>query len=83
MSGGENASDLSYYGSAVTKAFTLCVPNGQWMQVRNYLTRNVPIHQIGPITLDKLMHVLPWEYQKSVFRSFIRPVWGSNVILQD
>lgn len=79
MGGGENASDLSYFGSLVTKSYTLCVPNGQWMQVRNYLTRNIPIHKVQPITLEKLGGwVLPWEYQKCVFRSWIRPVWGSN-----
>lgn len=80
MGGGEGASDLSYFGSLVAKSYTLCIPNGQWMQVRNYLTRMVPIHKIAPVTIEKLIpkQVLPWEYQKCVMRSFIRPMWGSN-----
>ncbi|RYH09242.1 NAD(P)/FAD-dependent oxidoreductase [archaeon] len=79
IGGGENASDLTYFGSRVTKSFTLCIPNGQWMQIRNYLTRTVPIFKVAPVTREKLGHVLPWEYQKCVFRCWVRPMWGSNV----
>jgi cation diffusion facilitator CzcD-associated flavoprotein CzcO len=64
IGGGENACDLSYYLSMRSRSYTLCIPTGQWMQIRNFLTNAFPISQVAPVTPKKLLNTLPWEYQK-------------------
>lgn len=78
IGGGENAADMGYYFSQVTKSFHMCVPNGQWMQNRTNATKYKPIHELYPVTKEKIHPASPWEYQKCAFRNFIRPLWGSN-----
>jgi cation diffusion facilitator CzcD-associated flavoprotein CzcO len=77
IGGGESASDITYYLSKHSKSFTLCIPNGHWMQIREYYTSVIPINELAPVLEDGSCY--PWEYQKTVFRNIIRPMWGSNV----